>query len=347
MSRSLIQSILGYMQQHPIPQNVTQYQFRLVGDMTLKQFLELAGGGLLAYLFFASNLIFIIKWPLIIVSFLFGAALAFFPLEDRPLDQWIINFVKAIYMPTRFIWQKTNKIPPLFLFEAHAPEVVNTITKTIKAPTMSSTIQQISDLSDLETTRITSLDSIFKTLPAPSVSQTPTFTTKHEFINKPTIEVRKLSPLEDVKDIDLHIPEAITTKIEKTTTSVGESQKPKPTNNVVFTAPSAPTTQVATPTSVPKNITLPASPKMPNIVTGVVVDGNNKLIEGAIVQILSADGIPARAMKTNSLGQFYTSTPLSSDTYVIEVDKEGLVFTPQKITINDTIFSPIELRATS
>ena len=41
------------MQQHPVPQNVTQYQFRLVGDMTLKQFLELAGGMLLAYLIYA------------------------------------------------------------------------------------------------------------------------------------------------------------------------------------------------------------------------------------------------------------------------------------------------------
>ena len=96
------------MQQHPIPQNVTQYQFRLVGDMTLKQFLELAGGMVLAYLFFASNLIFIVKWPLVILSLLFGAGLAFFPIEDRPLDQWITNFIKAIYQPTRFTWQKTN-----------------------------------------------------------------------------------------------------------------------------------------------------------------------------------------------------------------------------------------------
>jgi len=73
----------SYMQQHPIPQNVTQYQFRLVGDMTLKQFLELAFGLVLAYLFFASNLVFIFKWPLVILSILLGAGLALVAYKDR------------------------------------------------------------------------------------------------------------------------------------------------------------------------------------------------------------------------------------------------------------------------
>jgi len=92
---------------------------------------------------------------------------------------------------------------------------------------------------------------------------------------------------------------------------------------------------------------MPASPKQPNLVTGVVVDVHDKLVENAIVQIVSADGIPQRAMKTNSLGQFYTSTPLTPGTYVIEVDKLPLTFAPQQITINNAIFSPIELRSTT
>ena len=74
------------MQQHPVPQNVTQYQFRLVGDMTLKQFLELAGGMLLAYLIYASNLFIVFKLPLALLGLFLGIALAFFPIEDRPLD---------------------------------------------------------------------------------------------------------------------------------------------------------------------------------------------------------------------------------------------------------------------
>lgn len=333
------------MQQHPIPQNVTQYQFRLVGDMTLKQFLELALGLLLAYLFFASNLIFIIKWPLIIISILFGAGLAFFPLEDRPLDQWIINFIKAIYMPTRFIWKKTNKIPRLFLFSAHAPEVVNTVTKTIKAPTAAAATVAVSDLSEDESTKITTLKSLFDTLPKPTNPEVRPIEEEAP-LPKPSISIRKLNPIGAVINTTLQTPKPVSINIPKSEPKP-QSETKEPVNTVIFTAPTAPKTETVIPTSVAKNITLPASPKQPNLITGVVVDQTGKLVENAIVQIVSADGIPARAMKTNSLGQFYTSTPLGKGTYVIEVEKSALNFAPQQLVVNDTILSPIELHATS
>ena len=333
------------MQQHPIPQNVTQYQFRLVGDMTLKQFLELAGGLLLAYLFFASNLIFIFKWPLIIISILFGAALAFFPIEDRPLDQWITNFLKVIYAPTRFIWKKTNKIPPLFQFEAHAPEVVNTITKTLKAPVLSAAAKPVSDLSEFEATKLSSLDSLFQELPSVAIANA-TATPISQPPEKPTISIRKLKPLENLENVVLHTPVAEPTAIPKAPPSPAASHEPL--TSVVFSAPSAPLTSHESSTmSSPKKITLPASPKLPNLITGVVVDQGEKLVEGAIVQIVSGDGIPQRAMKTNSLGQFYTSTPLGPGNYIIEVDKASLSFVPQQLVVNNSVLSPIELRATS
>lgn len=336
------------MQQHPIPQNVTQYQFRLVGDMTLKQFLELALGLLLAYLFFASNLIFIIKWPLIITSILFGAGLAFFPIEDRPLDQWIINFIKAIYQPTRFIWKKTDKVPPLFVFTAHPAEVVNTVTKTIKAPGIVQDQSPTKDLSDSESERITKLDTLFAKLPTTTppaqalqqVEQKP---------SKPTVSIRKLSSPQSVANTPLPIPKSQPVAIPKTNEVVLEApaKTTQDLSGVVFTAPTAKKSEQAIPTSTPKKITLPASPKSPNLITGVIVDQNDKLVENAIVQIVNADGIPARAMKTNTLGQFYTSTPLSPGTYIIEVDREGLTFAPQQLVVNDTILSPIELHASS
>jgi hypothetical protein len=332
------------MQQHPIPQNVTQYQFRLVGDMTLKQFLELALGLLLAYVFYASNLIVIIKWPLIILSILFGAGLAFFPLEDRPLDQWIINFLKVIYAPTRFIWKKTNKIPRLFLFTAHAPEVVNTITKTIKAPSAMQNQASTSDLSEVEATQISALDSIFKQLPqepAPAVISK----IQAEEIEKPSILVRKLKPQSGtvIPPRPAASSSTVATRVKDTVPSTIQTSAP----NIIFTAPTAPKTTIQAPMSVPKHITLPASPREPNLITGVVVGNDEKLVENAIVQIVSSDGIPARAMKTNSLGQFYTSTPLSSGTYIIEVDKDNHTFAPQQLVVSGTILSPIELRATS
>ena len=99
------------MQQHPVPQNVTGFQFKLIGDMTIKQFIFLAGGVLSAYFFSKTISMDLIKWPVVVGTFFLGFAFAFLPLEDRPLDLWVTNFFKAIYLPTMFLWKKSEDIP--------------------------------------------------------------------------------------------------------------------------------------------------------------------------------------------------------------------------------------------
>src|SRR5574340_768773 len=93
-------------EQHAVPQDITGFKFKLVGDMTLKQFGELAGGAIVAYLFWASNWHPLLRWPLTFFFGLLGVGLAFLPIEERPLDVWIINFLKAIYRPTYYVWKK-------------------------------------------------------------------------------------------------------------------------------------------------------------------------------------------------------------------------------------------------
>ncbi len=98
------------MDQHPVPQDITGFKFKLVGDMTVKQFGELAFGAVMAYLFFASNWHPILKWPFVLFFTLFGIALAFLPIAERPLDIWIINFFRAIYRPTYYVWKKSTPV---------------------------------------------------------------------------------------------------------------------------------------------------------------------------------------------------------------------------------------------
>ncbi|KKQ92310.1 MAG: hypothetical protein UT14_C0005G0007 [Candidatus Shapirobacteria bacterium GW2011_GWE1_38_92] len=71
------------MEQHPIPQHITSYEFKLVGEMTLKQFGKAAGGVVIALLINASGLIFFVKWPLIVIAAGGGLAMAFVPFQDR------------------------------------------------------------------------------------------------------------------------------------------------------------------------------------------------------------------------------------------------------------------------
>lgn len=89
-------------QAHPIPQNVTNFEFHLVGDMTLKQFGYLAAGLGFAFLIFTtlSTVQPLIAWPIIIISALLGVAFAFLPIQERPLDHWVAAFFRAIFKPT-------------------------------------------------------------------------------------------------------------------------------------------------------------------------------------------------------------------------------------------------------
>lgn len=96
------------MDQHAVPQDITGFKFKLVGDMTVKQFGELAGGAILAYIFYIANWHPILKFPFVGFFALMGVALAFFPVQERPLDLWLINFFKAIYRPTVYVWKRQN-----------------------------------------------------------------------------------------------------------------------------------------------------------------------------------------------------------------------------------------------
>jgi len=94
------------MEQHPVPQPITSYEFRLVGDMTIKQFGKLAAGIILALIVYAIDPPALLKWLLIALFAGLGAVMAFVPFEGRPVDVWIIAFFKRIYSPTQFLWKQ-------------------------------------------------------------------------------------------------------------------------------------------------------------------------------------------------------------------------------------------------
>lgn len=94
------------MEEHAVPQDITGFKFKLIGDMTIKQFGELAFGAISAYIIYASGLYPLFKWPLVVFFAAFGVALAFLPISERPLDVWLINFFRAIYRPTYYVWKK-------------------------------------------------------------------------------------------------------------------------------------------------------------------------------------------------------------------------------------------------
>ncbi len=137
------------MEQHPVPQNVTTFQFRLIGDMTIKQFGYLAGGAIVGYICYKLPLPFFFTWPLAVTSAVLGVGLAFVPIEERPMDVWLLSFIKSIYSPTQYLWQKSvpaQKLQPLPPAAPVAPQVAPTIphiTTATPHPSITQTLEHL------------------------------------------------------------------------------------------------------------------------------------------------------------------------------------------------------------
>lgn len=94
------------MENHPIPQDVTGFQFKLVGNMTVKQFAYIATGAVLAVVTYYLPILLVIKFPFILLFAGVGAALAFLPIEGRPMDMMVSNFVHDLFVPTQYLYHK-------------------------------------------------------------------------------------------------------------------------------------------------------------------------------------------------------------------------------------------------
>lgn len=105
------------MDQHPVPRNITGFQFQLIGFMTLKQFSYLIVGFIFAFIFYKAP-ISIFSIPLAALSLFVGFAFAFLPIQERPLEVWVKNFIKSMYSPTQYFWQREVNVPDYLKFSA-------------------------------------------------------------------------------------------------------------------------------------------------------------------------------------------------------------------------------------
>lgn len=100
------------MDQHSIPRQITSFEFKLIGFMTLKQFIYLVIFAPIGFIVYKLFPIPFLNALLGILVALAGVALAFFPVNDRPLDVWVRNFIKRLASPTQYTFKKEN--PPVY-----------------------------------------------------------------------------------------------------------------------------------------------------------------------------------------------------------------------------------------
>ncbi|PJC79634.1 hypothetical protein CO009_04125 [Candidatus Shapirobacteria bacterium CG_4_8_14_3_um_filter_35_11] len=309
------------MEQHPIPQQISSYEFKLVGEMTLKQFAKAAGGIIIALVINSAPLVFFIKWPLIFIFAVGGLMLAFVPFQDRPMETWLLAFLKSIYNPTMFIYKKGR--PKNWLDIDLAKNWIEIVAQEKK--------EQEEMLENKPIKKKSQVNEFIDSLP--SVNR------EEKTIKNDELRITNEEKKEKLQTSDFKLQEETKEKGVITEDVKMDSGEARPRLNLKRDI------QEATGEIVFGQIPMPDIPDLPNLVVGMVLDNGGKIVEEAIVEIQDKEGNPSRVLKTNSLGQFRTSTQMTNGDYLIVTEKNGLVFDRVSLKLGGKIVSPIKIIA--
>lgn len=334
------------MDVHPIPQNVTSFQFKLVGDMTLKQFLYLATGVGVAYLLFvAFSQNYPLVWTLIILSTILGISFAFIPIQSRPLDHWLAAFLRAIYSPTKRVWIKNGKsFKEDPLFSSRLVMYLSGINQN-RSDNQTAPNQLIAQLSDIPTA-LPTREELGKTVDLAKQAQ--------QLQMKIIQTERTLSQIKTIAQKPSPIPVDYSLQVNKILADLQNLVNQASAIKQQIQSVQAPTQAKAETLIQPilrekVKVIIPVKPKQtqvalttfPNVINGIVKDKQNNYLEGVVAVIYDKEGLPVRALKTNKLGQFTGSTPLPNGTYTLELEKDGFTFDVLQIELTGGVLPPL------
>jgi hypothetical protein len=312
------------MEQHAIPQQISSYEFKLVGDMTLKQFLKAAVGIIIAILIRSTKLLAIFKWPLMFASAGLGLALAFVPFQDRPLETWVVSFLRSIYAPTIYTYKKKNED----WLELTSVDTREDEEKRISNKNENLFVMKKNNEDD-------------------SIGSHLTINTKTRKTLKTDTTVEEKKQMKIVSN-DNQTPQKVVEKNEEKTVPKNEESSNVNTDDWKSKSVDLGLKKEkleATGAAVFGNIPMPDRPEAPNLIVGMATDNEGKIVDSVIVEIQDAHGNPIRVIKTNALGQFKISTPLANGRYLVIAEKDGYIFDRVNIDLGGKIVEPIRIIA--
>lgn len=299
------------MDQHVVPRQITSFEFKLIGFLTLKQFLYLVIFLPLAYIIYLIVPIFIIRELIALTFVLIAFALAFFRIQDRPLEVWVRNLWKRLNSPTQYVYKKNNtyneflsdifveKNEFLTTYHIKAKEQLNNyIKKTTGNKQVNSKIVDL-----IATPHATPINEIIK----------QNEDIRIDIINKneSALQIKKLSvPIVKTleKEVDLEVKK--TDEIKTTNINAGENIQKTPSG--VLGLPYI-------------------NGKKPNFMA-IVKDSSDNVLQNIMVYIKKLDKI-VKIMKTNEHGIVATFSPLEDGEYIIDLKDKNNVHIFDTITI--------------
>ena len=347
------------MEEHPIPQDVTGFKFRIIGSVTVKQFMYLLFSGVaVALLIFFVPMSLLGKIPLIVIFGAVGPFFAFVPIEGRPADMMIANFFRAVFSNSIYMYQKQGA--NLALYPALAPQPTH-------APAPQKTTETKADIKRAQLAR-----ALRSSAYAPDAEEAGQIHRINDFfgdsppsgniLNSPSI-VRppKESAGESVVSATVPVQKAVDSVPVAPQVKVEVAQK----EAAVVTSPPAPETsgsttsaqlvvepvlppasEIVSPTNTPAvspSSDFPVMPDRGNVILGIVRDPRGKVLPNIIVEVQDAQKTPVRTFKTDAQGKFVAATPLADGPYaVVFEDPRGQhTFTPVTLELKGDILQPI------
>ncbi len=343
------------MGNHPIPQDVTGFQFKLIGNMTIKQFLYLAIGSALAWILYLTPLFTVLKIPLVLLFFLTGFSLAFIPIEGRPMDSMLLFFIKALFSENQFMYQKMeaqsqhNNISPAPQLISQTTPLKNPVVKVVKNEAQEEEKNQKEKNED-ENQRKQALEKeallINEELQKVKIQETKSLgnTFEKEQAHKKASELQTLlnetlAQKESLEKQLFALQQQLTSQKQRVFTPAAKEDTPLDESRTQ-------TQNVKTISKTQgKSAGLPITPEVANVITGIVKDPRGNILPNILIEVKDNDGTPSRAFKTNVLGQFASATPLSNGVYTVEFEdpEQKHAFDAIEIEAKGEIILPLEV----
>lgn len=342
---------------HPIPQDITGFQFKLIGDMTVKQFAYLAVGLVLGWIFISVPVNLIIKLPIALIPTLSGLFLAFVPIEGRPADTMLMLFVQAIFRPNEYVYHKPQEDQKKEMVQLKQQAALP--NETPKKPIGQPFGPHITKVTSIEEAAVPAANSSSQNLSLSQAKKEEQVVEKNvSQLNeklesaKKEEQMQQQSPRQEEAhqrslELEQQLQQALLEKqaLEKQLLAMqetGQTQtQPKPTSTL-----QQPMVRVKkVPDSLKKSVGMPFVPDVPNLITGIIRDSRGNVLPNVLVEVKDKEDNPVRAFKTNALGQFASATPLLNGTYTISFEdpKKLQKFDELEITTNGSILNPIEV----
>ena len=309
------------MEQHAVPRQITTFEFKLIGFMTVRQFIFLL-------IFLPSAYVVFVVFPIPVLNFLLGAgvaivgiALAFLKISDKSIDQWGANLWLRLNSPTQYFYYKHND--PLYfindLLFIHDPHIV--------------------------LTHVISKDKLAEYLTITKQIQSSSQRKKqiNNMLYDPNHKV-----IDDAYDKMYGMEKKEPIIVEKKTDIKKENPKKEPLGQAhpPLRIIEYSKEELLSPTvSSSKEITV-SQDAMP-FISGVVKNSHNTPIPNMLVYIKETNGNPVRLLKTNISGIFATFTPFTYGEYILEIKdvKQSYFFDSKTIKVGEKQDKPLLIYA--